>query len=57
MENDIDAIFKMGVKVMAGNLLQHSDKIRHDPDEIAAVAIRLAQEAREKTGRRAASTR
>ena len=32
VENDIDAIFKMGLKVMAGNLAQHGEKVRHDPD-------------------------
>src|ERR1035437_2100824 len=31
VENDVDAIFKMGLKVMAGNLAQHTDKVRHDP--------------------------
>jgi uncharacterized cofD-like protein len=46
VENDIDAIFKMGLKVMAGNLSQHADKARHDPSAAAAVAIKLAQEGR-----------
>lgn len=46
VENDVDRIFKMGVKVMAGNLLQQSEKVRHDPDQVAAVAVRLAREGR-----------
>jgi uncharacterized cofD-like protein len=48
VENDIDRIFKMGIKVMAGNLVQYADMIRHNPDEIAAVAVRLAQEGRRR---------
>ena len=44
VENDIDAIFKMGLKVMAGNLAQHGEKVRHDPAATAAVVIKLAQE-------------
>ncbi|MBZ5726248.1 MAG: YvcK family protein [Acidobacteriia bacterium] len=51
VENDIDAIFKMGLKVMAGNLAQHSDKLRHDSAATAAVVVKLAQEGRRrKTG-------
>ena len=47
----IDAIFKMGLKVMAGNLAQHSDKLRHDSAATAAVVVKLAQEGRRrKTG-------
>ena len=48
VENDIDAIFKLGVQVMAGNLVQHSQKIRHNPEEIADVVLRLAQAGRER---------
>jgi uncharacterized cofD-like protein len=46
VENDVDCIFRMGIKVMAGNLLQQSEKIRHDPEQIAALAVRLAREGR-----------
>ncbi len=48
VENDIDAIFKMGLKVMAGNLAQNSDKVRHDPAATAAVVVKLAQEGRRR---------
>jgi uncharacterized cofD-like protein len=48
VENDLDRIFKMGIQVIAGNLLQKSEKVRHDPDQLAAVALRLAQEGRQK---------
>lgn len=48
VENDIDEIFKMGIKVMTGHLLQPSDKVRHDPEQTAALVVRLAQEARRR---------
>lgn len=48
VDNDIDNIFKMGLKVMAGRLAQLSDKVRHDPTATAAAIIRLAQEARQR---------
>jgi uncharacterized cofD-like protein len=53
VDNDIDNIFKMGLKVMAGKLAQLSDKVRHDPSATAAVVIRLAQEARQRKTARA----
>jgi uncharacterized cofD-like protein len=46
IENDIDALFKLGVKVMAGNLAQHGETLKHDPAATAAVAMKLAQEGR-----------
>lgn len=46
VENDLDRILKMGVKVVTGKLLQDSKKVRHDPVETAAVAARLAHEGR-----------
>jgi len=49
VENDLDAIFKMGLKIVAGKLAQHGEKLRHDPAATAAVAVRLAQETRQKT--------
>jgi uncharacterized cofD-like protein len=48
VENDIDAIFKMGVQVMAGNLVRHGPKVRHDPEETAAVVMKLALEGRKR---------
>jgi uncharacterized cofD-like protein len=48
VENDIDNLFKMGLKVMAGNLAQISDKVRHDPSSSAGVVVKLAQEARRR---------
>jgi uncharacterized cofD-like protein len=48
VENDIDAIYKMGLKVMAGNLAQHTGKVRHDSGATAAVVVKLAQEGRRR---------
>ena len=48
VENDVDAILKMGVKVVTGNLARRGDKVRHDPVATAAVVMRLAQEARRR---------
>jgi hypothetical protein len=46
VENDLDRILKMGVRVVSGRLLQESKKVRHDPEQAAAVAVRLAHEGR-----------
>jgi uncharacterized cofD-like protein len=48
VENDIDALFKLGMKVMAGNLAQTADRVRHDPAATAAVVVKLAQEGRRR---------
>jgi uncharacterized cofD-like protein len=48
VENDIDVIYKMGLKVMAGNLAQHTGKVRHDSGATAAVVVKLAQEGRRR---------
>ena len=48
VENDVEALFKMGLKVMAGNLVQNKEKIRHDPASTAAVVVKLAQEGRRR---------
>ncbi len=51
VENDLDAIYQMGLKVMAVSLAQHIGKVRHDPSATAAVAVKLAQEGRrQKSG-------
>jgi len=52
VENDIDAIFKMGIKVMAGNLAQNAQRVRHDPAATAAVVVKLAQESRRRRNSR-----
>jgi uncharacterized cofD-like protein len=42
VENDIDTLMKMGLKVVAGNLFSDTGKVRHDPDATAAMIMRLA---------------
>jgi uncharacterized cofD-like protein len=46
--NDLDMLFKMGVKVMAGNLVGNADAVRHDPEATAEVVLRLAEEGRRR---------
>ena len=48
VENDIDVLMKMGVKIMSGNLASSVDKVRHDPAATAEVVVRLAQEGRRR---------
>jgi uncharacterized cofD-like protein len=48
VENDLDALFKMGLKVMAGNLALTSGMVRHDPAATATVALKLAREGRRR---------
>jgi uncharacterized cofD-like protein len=46
--NDLDVLFKMGLKVMAGNLVGNADAVRHDPEATAKVVLRLAEEGRQR---------
>ena len=48
VENDIDTLMKMGLKVLTGNLSSNTDRVRHDPDATAAVVVKLAQEGRQR---------
>jgi uncharacterized cofD-like protein len=48
VENDIDAMFKTGVQIMAGKLASHDGKVRHDSAATAAVVVKLAQEGRRR---------
>ncbi len=48
VDNDLDAIFRIGLKVMAGNLAERQEKIRHDPAATAAAVLKLAQESRRR---------
>jgi uncharacterized cofD-like protein len=52
VENDIDVLFKMGIKVMAGKLARHGETLKHDPEATAAVAVKLAQEGRSRRNSR-----
>lgn len=46
VENDIDGIFKLGVKVMTGRLAGNEERVRHGPEATAAVVLKLAEEGR-----------
>lgn len=48
VDNDIDNILRMGVKVIAGSLAQRGEKVRHEPLAAAAVVMKLAQEGRRR---------
>jgi uncharacterized cofD-like protein len=51
VENDMDGLAEAGVKVLAAELATVSAKVRHDSAAVAAIAIRLAQDARKKRTR------
>jgi uncharacterized cofD-like protein len=57
VETDLARLMAMGVQVMARPLLAAGDKVRHDPDLTAAVAIDLARRGRRRTQRALALTR
>lgn len=56
VENDLDRIRKLGLSVVTGDLLEESDKIRHDPAALARVVLELAAEGRRRRRERADSS-
>lgn len=48
VENDVDRIAKMGLDVLAGDLLLEAEKVRHNPEAIATIAVQLALEGRRR---------
>jgi len=46
VENDLERLHAMGLKIVGRDLVQEAGKIRHDPAAAAAVAIELAAEGR-----------
>jgi uncharacterized cofD-like protein len=48
VEIDLDALIKLGLKVMPANLASLRDQVRHDPTATAAVVFKLAQEGRRR---------
>lgn len=46
--NDVARLERMGVAVIARELTQELDKVRHHPEAVARVVLELAQEARER---------
>ena len=53
VENDVEELFRMKLRVIPEKLAQITDKVRHDPAATADVVVRLAREGR----RRRASAR
>lgn len=48
VENDLDTLAGMGVRVVTRELASVGDKVRHDPDALAGVAIELAAASRRR---------
>jgi len=46
VENDLDAIRALGVRIVNASLLEKGPRVRHNPEASAAVAVELAQEGR-----------
>jgi uncharacterized cofD-like protein len=46
VENDLDGLFKLGVKIMSGQLVANEERVRHDPEATAGVVLKLAAEGR-----------
>lgn len=51
VENDFDNLEKLGVRVIAADLLRKAVKVRHDPSVAAALIINLADRARRRKRR------
>jgi uncharacterized cofD-like protein len=48
VENDSDAIKKLGIEIVLCDLLEENEKVRHSPSVIASVALGLAREGRRR---------
>ena len=46
VENDLDRLEEMGLTVVGAKLLQKAEKVRHNPDAMAALALDLAAQGR-----------
>jgi 2-phospho-L-lactate transferase/gluconeogenesis factor (CofD/UPF0052 family) len=46
VENDLDRLEEMGLTVVGAKLLQKAEKVRHNPDAMAALALDLAAKGR-----------
>ncbi|MDX2150823.1 MAG: YvcK family protein [Bryobacteraceae bacterium] len=57
VENDIEQLEEMGLRVVTANLLGESHMVRHDPDASAAVALELAVEGRRRKAKAASGSR
>jgi uncharacterized cofD-like protein len=48
VENDADAIRKLGIEIVLCDLLEENEKVRHSPAIIAGIALGLAREGRRR---------
>ena len=48
VENDLDTIKAMGLRIVKAELLQQSEVVRHDPRRVANVALKLVRENRRR---------
>ncbi len=48
VENDADAIRKLGIEIVLSDLLEENEKVRHNPAIIAGIALGLAHEGRRR---------
>ncbi|MCS7313862.1 MAG: YvcK family protein [Bryobacterales bacterium] len=51
VEVDMERLERLGVKVIARELLQEGEKVRHDPEAVARLALELAAEGRRRRGK------
>lgn len=52
VENDLERLEGMGVRIVSRDLLEEGEKIRHNPAASAAVALELAEEGRKRRAMR-----
>lgn len=52
VENDLHRMVDQGIEVVGRSLLARGEKVRHDPELTASVAVELAQRARRELGQR-----
>lgn len=48
VENDVQEIAGMGIQVIGAPLVKQAEKVRHDPDLLAEVALNLARKGRQR---------
>ncbi len=48
VETDVAKLKSMGLQILSEDLLRQTEKVRHDPDKAAAIALRLAVEGRNR---------
>ncbi len=55
VENDVENLCKLGVRVVSSQLASNTERVRHDPAATAAIVLDLAQEGRRRRATRAQS--